>query len=103
MRNPAEPDLPNTNSALAHTEDCALKSNTNNACSCPFAESEVGFYVVSVFSDNLERSDGNLNEYFQAGFAIVCNYDDYLEEASLFSKYTCSTFNMVSDFALCSV
>jgi len=95
VRSPAEPDLTPTNSAPVLAEDRDPEPIAENVYKCALADFPAGSYNVSVFLDNIERSGGNRNNgLYQAGLAVVYDYDDYLE-ASLFSKDAFGTLHMV--------
>ena len=95
VRNPAEPDLPPTNSAPVLAEDRDPEPIAENILACAVADFPAGSYNVSIFLDNYERSSGNQNSESEiAGLAVVYDNDDYLE-ASLFSKDAFGTLHMV--------
>jgi hypothetical protein len=95
VRNPGEPDLTPTNSAPVLAEDRDPEPIADNVFACALADFPAGSYNVSVFLDNLERSSGSQNSgSYQAGLAVVYDYDNYLE-ASLFSKDANGTLHMV--------
>jgi len=95
VRNPAEPDLPPTNSAPVLAEDRDPEPIAENILACAVADFPAGSYNVSVFLDNYERSSGNQNSASeQAGLAIVYDNDNYLE-SSLFSRDASGILHMV--------
>jgi len=100
MRNPAKLDFMPTNSAPSLIEDCnPAEPTTNSILPCIFADFPAGSYTVGVLLDSIERSGGDQNDgQFQAGLAIVYDYDDYLE-ASLLSQTSHGNLYMVSTLA----
>ena len=96
VRNPAMPDLAPSNSAPVLAEDRDPEPIAETVYTCALADFPAGSFNVSVFLDNIERSGGDRNNgQYQAGLAIVYDYDDYLE-ASLFSRDAFGTLHMVS-------